>query len=149
MKTKQCTKCLIVRDLSEFSFSDKKRGYINSKCKKCVAEYFQKYKSKNKKRLQSIWRIASKKYCTTEKRRNKTLRRYGLTEETYNDMYDEQNGSCKICKSVNRLVVDHNHETGFIRGLLCHRCNVGLGHFKDDILIMKLAIEYLQKEESL
>jgi hypothetical protein len=44
-----------------------------------------------------------------------------------------------------RLVVDHNHKTGMIRGLLCHRCNTGLGHFEEKIDLLHNAIEYLRR----
>ena len=67
---------------------------------------------------------------------------YGLSIEEYDQMFKEQNGRCKICgrhrtEQKNELSVDHNHITGQVRGLLCARCNVGLGFFEnhtDEIL---------------
>jgi hypothetical protein len=74
---------------------------------------------------------------------------YGITTERYNDILNSQNGKCAICKGdeVHRrhLSVDHCHETGQIRGLLCVRCNAAIGHFKDDSKILKHAIEYLEE----
>lgn len=51
--------------------------------------------------------------------------------------------SCVICGSNEKLVVDHCHETEQIRGILCTNCNLGLGHFKDDPLLLEFAIQYL------
>ena len=64
-------------------------------------------------------------------------------------MYAEQNGVCKICKlppnhNSNHLCVDHDHETGEVRALLCDLCNRGLGYFKDDPRLLKLGAEYLR-----
>ena len=71
-------------------------------------------------------------------------RRYGLEVEEYIEMVNEQQGACAICKQFTpRLCVDHSHDTGENRGLLCHRCNVGLGHFNDNIQLLADAISYL------
>ena len=64
---------------------------------------------------------------------SRLLREYGLREETYNTMLSEQNYLCKICRQPNkdgkRLCVDHDHSTGRVRGLLCHRCNGYVGRY--------------------
>ena len=73
-------------------------------------------------------------------------RKYGLTIDEYNAMLEKQEKSCAICGGVDpkkRLAVDHNHKTNEIRGLLCSHCNMGLGHFKDDLTLLAKAIQYL------
>lgn len=77
-------------------------------------------------------------------------RNYGLSKDDYYQMLDNQDGKCAICKREDSgtvtseyLFVDHCHTTGKVRGLLCDKCNRGLGYFKDDIDIMKRAINYL------
>lgn len=73
-------------------------------------------------------------------------REYGLTYEFFCKMFQKQDGKCKICglpQLEKRLAIDHDHKTGKIRGLLCDKCNRGLGHFNDDTNLMKLAIDYL------
>ena len=55
------------------------------------------------------------------------LREYGLTPQAYDDLLTKQRGRCAICRQKVELHVDHNHETGCTRGLLCHGCNLGLG----------------------
>ena len=79
---------------------------------------------------------------------------YGLDWETYTAMYEKQKGGCAICKTPIGLYgaegqapvlhVDHCHETEKVRGLLCRTCNVGLGHFKDNATVLRLAAEYLE-----
>jgi hypothetical protein len=72
--------------------------------------------------------------------------RYGITEEDYDELSSSQNGKCAICERVpKRLVVDHCHATGRVRGLLCDPCNVILGIWDDDSTIAYKAAEYLEK----
>lgn len=52
---------------------------------------------------------------------------------------------CRICKSLEHLILDHCHITGEVRGTLCHHCNVGLGHFKDNPEFLRRAAEYLER----
>jgi len=74
---------------------------------------------------------------------------YKITLNDYNNMLRNQNESCAICKKhksnfSRMLSVDHCHNTGKIRGLLCAHCNHGLGKFKDNIKILECAINYLK-----
>lgn len=80
------------------------------------------------------------------------LRKYGLTVEQYDAMLAAQDGRCAICRqppaphlSMRELLlfVDHDHTTQSVRGLLCHRCNSGLGIFYDDPRLLRRAIAYL------
>jgi len=83
------------------------------------------------------------------------LKTYKITEDDYNNMLQRQNGFCALCqketvgyidkytKKGKPLVIDHCHKTGGVRGLLCSKCNNGLGMFKDDIMILYKAIEYI------
>jgi hypothetical protein len=59
-------------------------------------------------------------------------------------MKKSQENKCWICESKTSLVVDHDHSTGKVRGLLCSLCNTSLGGFKDNIESLKKAIEYLE-----
>lgn len=74
-------------------------------------------------------------------------RKYGLEVSTYNRMFEEQEGKCKICGNKGlpgkRLHIDHNHKTGKVRALLCHHCNSGLGQFFEDKALLKAATDYL------
>jgi hypothetical protein len=70
--------------------------------------------------------------------------RYGITFVEYQAMSEKQKNKCLICNVEEKLVVDHNHETGKIRGLLCNNCNCAIGLLKDDPIILQSAISYLQ-----
>lgn len=68
---------------------------------------------------------------------------YGLTPAAYDDMLAGQGGGCAVCSSTESLVVDHNHETGEVRGILCSRCNSALGLLKDSPVLLNRASSYL------
>ena len=121
--TKYCTVCKEVKPLSEFAIHPTRRKFSFSQCRECD----------NKR----------------SKRKN-IKQKYNITLEDYDKIFEKQSGKCKICgtkkigyKNRGRFCVDHDHETGKIRGLLCVNCNLLLGHAKDDIKILALAIQYL------
>lgn len=76
-----------------------------------------------------------------------------MTVEDYASMMKAQGGGCKICGCTpenniragkqNHLFVDHDHNTGKIRGILCYRCNTAISYFREDIKLVKKAVEYL------
>jgi len=78
--------------------------------------------------------------------------RYRLSRADYHRLAEEQQGCCAICgtqpngkRQMGTLYVDHDHETGAVRGLLCQRCNSGLGHFRDRSDLLMKALQYLQR----
>lgn len=80
--------------------------------------------------------------------RNDQLKRlYGITLDEYNKMLAHQGGCCAICMETasSRLHVDHCHSTGKVRGLLCSKCNTGLGAYRDNTELLKAAVDYLEK----
>lgn len=73
---------------------------------------------------------------------------YGITPDQYDQMFLAQYGRCKICRRIGngrRLHVDHEHSTGRVRGLLCGKCNRGIGMFDDNPAILLKVCEYLQE----
>jgi hypothetical protein len=77
--------------------------------------------------------------------RKKNLGRYGLTPALFESMCQAQDGRCAICDKKAKLFVDHDHDTGAVRALLCTRCNVGIGMLADDPVVLELAAAYLRK----
>lgn len=84
-----------------------------------------------------------------EKRKPTTrLRLYGLRPGEFSDLLVRQSDACAVCRTPFAGIapnVDHDHETGRVRGLLCHRCNLMLGHSRDSATILRVAAEYLDK----
>lgn len=73
---------------------------------------------------------------------------YGLTLEQWDELFESQGGKCAICGEApdpakRRFHVDHNHTTGAVRGILCHNCNLALGHSKESKDRLQAMIEYL------
>lgn len=73
---------------------------------------------------------------------------YGITLERWDEMVLAQEGRCAICELPAELVVDHCHDSGAVRALLCSTCNSGLGHFKDDPVRMRAAASYIDQHRS-
>jgi hypothetical protein len=69
--------------------------------------------------------------------------KYGLSQDQYKEMVNST-PACPICGSEEPLVIDHDHSTSEVRGLICDSCNLGLGKFKDNIESLKNAIAYLE-----
>jgi len=83
------------------------------------------------------------------------LKKYGMSVQEYGDMLKSQGGSCAICKrretkrskgTICKLVVEHHHGNGRIRGLLCNNCNVTLGLVRDDVNVLHEMIQYLRNK---
>jgi hypothetical protein len=132
---KKCTKCGIPKATSKFHNDKSKSDGKYPRCKDCV--------------FTRPIRVVSKD------ERRKTLRRFvmkpfGLTDIDYDRMVEEQRGVCAICHRPCRraLSLDHNHTTNQIRGLLCARCNRGLGFFDDSAELLLKAKEYLDAYSS-
>jgi len=93
------------------------------------------YQKEYKKRNKEAYRKVQKTYELRIK--------YGLSYENYEEMLKQQESKCAICQEVSLLHVDHCHKTNKIRGLLCQKCNIGIGLFKDNKEIIKRVLEYL------
>jgi hypothetical protein len=77
--------------------------------------------------------------------------RYGISPEQYQELWNKQEGKCKICGTKlpdgEYLAIDHDKESGEIRGLLCRNCNLGLGNFHDNPESLRKAAEYLEENK--
>lgn len=131
---KTCNKCGIQKPLSEFS---KRYDYADiryrSNCKSCVKEY---------SKIQHIKNIDKRKS-------QKLMKAYGITLAQKIEMLKSQNNKCDICsielKSIRSAHVDHCHNTKKVRGILCTKCNPGIGYFQDNLDLLKSAMKYLKK----
>ena len=99
------------------------------------------------RRADSLRRATTDPRFTKVKRREKHLRHhYGITIEDYMRMVNEQDHRCACCGTPDQnLMVDHNHDTDKVRGLLCNNCNSMLGYALDNPRRLQLGIDYLER----
>lgn len=145
METKTCTKCGPVKGpqpLTEFYKNPRAKDGLMHWCKSCIKE--------NYLTNREVRAPAKKTYDATHKhvhRKANLKANYRLTPEEFDLLVTVQQGLCAICRcSGAKLVVDHNHSTGKVRGLLCPNCNHGLGRFMDSSELLLRAAEYVVKE---
>ena len=139
---KVCKKCGELKPLSEYSFKrpkNRKPG-LQPRCKTCAAQDTKEWNIKNEHRRRELY----------------LQRTYGISENEYNAMLLNQNNSCLLCRTefsdtwgANAPVVDHCHNTGKVRGILCNECNRGLGYFHDNIKALENAVDYLRSNNAL
>jgi hypothetical protein len=163
---KKCTKCEVEQPLTNYHAHPKLK--YHPRCKPCRAEDQREYYKANPEKFKAYKARARNE--TVEERDARIQRRraeapanrriaswkwhirktLGATAEQYEQMYTAQSGKCAICGTADpggkraRFSIDHCHDTGVIRGLLCVSCNSGLGYFKDDIPRLEKATEYLK-----
>lgn len=119
-------------------YAIKNREKLNEKARKWKRANPEKVREANLK-----WESANR-----EKRHAQNIKRFGLSSEKYWSLFVSQRTACAICMRPSfkkRLAVDHCHESGKVRGLLCDLCNRGLGMFRDSPLLLRLAADYLEK----
>jgi|SRR5665647_463431 len=96
------------------------------------------------------YRATHREEISRQQRDSRLRRQYGLLPDEWDAMFAAQGNGCAICQTTepggkyNQWHTDHDHDTGLTRGLLCHNCNVGIGHFRDDPAHLMAAIRYLQ-----
>jgi hypothetical protein len=116
-----------------------------------TAEYHRKWRERRGD-LQKVyarnWYAKNKERAHTEGRVRHLRRKYGVTEVDVDTMTNEQLGRCAICRKMLLLGggthIDHDHETQRVRGLLCVKCNNGLGQFNDQPHLLRSAAAYLE-----
>jgi len=141
MKTKKCSKCKHGKFISEFCKNKNTKDGFQYWCKSCMRKEMHKNGPSRKKT-----------YYAKKGHKTSRFRLYGITPEQYDMMYQKQAGCCAICgihqsELKKALGVDHNHTTKQVRGLLCFKCNLGIGYFSDKIIFVSHALSYLKEYE--
>lgn len=129
---KLCTQCEKSKPEEEFYKAARNRGGREHQCKAC--------------RWQT--KLAKPEAIKRDNLRYE-LKKYGLDEEQYRALCEAQGNACAICRKPDterRLSVDHCHETGNVRGLLCNGCNRALGLLGDTLAGVRAALQYLDAE---
>lgn len=122
------------KPVGDFATYNRARGGRYPYCKPCSVQRARDWRTKNLERAKK----ADRAYKLSTK--------YGMTVEEYDALAARQEGRCGICRTTpsEALVVDHDHDSGEVRGLLCDKCNRGLGHFGDNPELLERAAVYLQ-----
>lgn len=136
---KKCTKCGVSKPLFEFYERPETKDGRRTDCKKC-------FSTRSKKK----WESRPKDEKDTINRKNRLKYYYGLTVEDYQQMVKEQDEKCYLCGNEDNyngkpLYVDHCHNSGKVRKLLCQHCNSGLGMFRDNPELLIKAADYLKE----
>lgn len=132
---KRCPKCAESKPPLEFHVGSRNHDGLSLWCKACAtAKQVVRRQGPGYREYQREWWLAHK---------------YGITLKDYDRMLENQEGGCAIClrnpDDVGLLCVDHCHESGKVRGLLCAPCNRCLGHVGDDLVVLRRAVAYLER----
>lgn len=135
---KVCSRCRHLKDADQFGKNKAKFDGLDGYCKKCSRAIVRKAYEHNPK--QNIHRCR--------------LRRTHCTQETLDKLREDQQGLCAVCGNpetkrsmsggIRDLSIDHCHETKTVRGLLCMKCNLAIGHMNDDPELLRKAANYLE-----
>lgn len=128
----ECYNCDKMLPEDHFELDLTRKDQFAKYCKKCIKEDLITKKIKDKRRWYDF------------------KRKYGVTKRIYNIWLKRQKGLCKICGIIpKKMCIDHNHETGEIRGLLCVTCNIIIGLAKEDTKVLKKMIKYLKSKRKM
>lgn len=130
-ESRRCNRCGQVKAASEFTFDRQKRDCLRRTCRQCEKEL--------------------RAETADQRRRNRIIKTYGVDPDWFDRTFQAQSGRCAICREKltqqGGMAVDHNHDTGAVRGLLCSLCNSGLGMFRDRPRLLTAAAKYLRRAE--
>ena len=110
----------------------------------------QKYAEDKKHREEIRAKVKEWQAKNPDKRKAQRIKKFGLSLEEFNELLKEQDYKCAICGYLDTSdpnffpVIDHCHETGEVRNILCMNCNMGLGKFKDNPQLLRKAAEYVE-----
>ena len=154
----ECSLCKQLRSVNCFGMHKHAKAGRSSWCKDCISEKNKIRRKKNPELFrEKLQKVTQKKLLADPNfhRKNLLKYKYDITFEQYEDMFTAQNGVCAACRmpeesrhqngNIKRLAVDHNHETGEIRALLCHGCNLALGFLHEDLQKCLGLVEYIKK----
>lgn len=138
-------KCNFCKKNLELNMFHKNGTSIRSECKYCINQKRKEYRLKNRDIVNQRQRNYTRN--NPDKIRNMSLKKlYAISLKEKQKMEKDQGYCCAICKQRKPLFVDHNHDSNFIRGLLCSNCNLGLGQFKDSKRRLYNALKYLEND---
>lgn len=171
VNTKRCSCCKSTKPVSEFNKSKPSKDGLAYRCRDCGKAQCRAWnlknidaereRSRNRMRIygpkqraaNKLWALQNPERARYHSRKKLLGKKYGMTIEEHDALFASQGFACGACgsdspNSKKGWSTDHCHETGKVRGILCHHCNVGLGHAKDDVGALRAWIAYLEKSKS-
>lgn len=149
--TKRCPECEEVKPLGEFPV--RKNGQVYAYCKQCNAKRTREWSARNPERKAQSgreWVLKNPERHTEMRRKAHYKRRYGISYDEVRSLLEKQSFRCEICEvglSEDNLVVDHCHDGGYVRGLLCNKCNISLAPIERPGFL-DAALAYLERHRS-
>ena len=139
---KLCYRCQTEKDRSEFYLNRSRKDGLSGSCKSCQRLYVREHYQQNTQYYKD----------KANANRKKSYERHGISEKRFCEMLASQDGVCVICKKSPAVVVDHDHTCcpgsyscgRCVRGILCSKCNLGIGHFGDDPDTLHNALTYIR-----
>lgn len=141
--SKVCSKCGIDKPIDAYGKQKGGRHGRHPTCKECRRASTRRHYEANREDILAKQKLNPQKHENQRWAERKA--KYGVTREIYAAMVAAQDGRCAVCgERPEKLCIDHDHESGDVRGLLCSSCNIALGHFRDDPERLARAIGYLR-----
>jgi hypothetical protein len=129
----RCMKCKEIKVSTEFSRNRSTKTGFHTYCKPCHA----------RQRRESL----ARNYGGSS-RHYHLIKRYGIGAAEVDELIRQQGGLCAVCGEREAKQVDHDHETGVVRGIVCLLCNAAMGAFHDDPVLIRRAIAYVKEHSS-
>jgi hypothetical protein len=150
---KNCTVCKNLKPFESFAFIRVNKNGSNlyrGKCHECYNEHYrEKHRRKSDVERKNVYQERKAKTTFVSRKNDRLIRIFGITIDTFDEMLREQNGRCYICSKPFsdqlKANIDHNHNTGQVRKLLCSPCNTTLGLLNENPEIFDACISYLNE----
>jgi hypothetical protein len=170
-KLKRCARCEMQKPLVDFRNNKARPDSIRPYCRDCrkatCREWYlrnietERERARNRKRVNGPkdrernkkWAAANPEQARYHSRKKLLGSKYNMTIEEHDALFASQGSVCGACGSAEPnskkgWSTDHCHSTGVVRGIVCHHCNIGIGHAKDSIKTLRAWISYLEKAVS-
>lgn len=149
MVLKTCIDCKQAKPLDEFPKGEGAHGK-HAYCKPCNVARVKAWRIKNKERVEAYEKDPINRRRASDVQRRRRIVSYGLTPERVAEILLEQGGACAGCGRLpqgrrKHLSIDHCHDTGVVRGLLCDDCNKALGFVHDSVEVLLALVAYLER----
>lgn len=144
---KRCSECQKKKPASDFHKDRSRPDGLQSRCKPCNTIVSRRYRQQHADVINARRRQNYAEMSAEDKADAKRQTLYGLSRRKFDKLAVQQEHKCAICRKAGKLCVDHDHGSGAVRGLLCSRCNAGIGLLGDDAGRLLTAARYVASDK--